>query len=259
MMIEMDPSSHRVNIRNNISFDKSQWECLDIVKDENILIVKTSNEDTAQDLLLIDTGDPKGLIVKKELLQQVKEDNTNTTLSAMYYPSMGLVVEKEKWVNEVHFGDLTFREVPVKMGMESYQALMEIGIDGILGMWGLSCYQWIIDGPEGKIYMKPNDLTRTPEMYEYNRLGAVFVPEDIQTGDALIAHVIEGGPGWRAGIRDGDELLKIGQIDATQWRTDPDVMPLGQFWSKPAGTVIDLVLLRGDKKINISITLEEIF
>ena len=261
MMVEIDPSLRSGNIRETINFKKSEWKCLDIRTDLNILVVKTSKEDETQGCLLIDTGSPKGLTLKKELWQQLVGDSgdSNTTLFATYTPGVGLVVDKEKWIREINFGALPFHNIPIKMGMEANPALMKEGVDGILGMWGLSCYQWVVDGPAGKIYFKPNDLIRIPEKYEYNRLGAVFVPEDIQTTNALIAHVMKDGPAYRAGIRDGDELLKIGQLDATKWRTDPAVMPLSQFWEKPAGTKLDLVLMRDGKKMEITVTLEEIF
>lgn len=260
-MIEMDPSSRSVKIRDTINFDKSEWTCLDIRTDLNMLVVKTSSEDTVQDCFLIDTGSPDGFTVTTERMQQLTDGQAdqNTTLSAFYTPGVGLVINQEKWVHEINFGGLSFHEIPVKMGMETNPALMKEGIDGIVGMWALSCYQWIVDGPAGKIYVKPNDLVRIPQMYEYNRLGAVFVPEDVQTSNALMAHVVAGGPAWRAGIRDGDELLKIGSLDATRWRTEPTIMPLSQYWEKPAGTIIDLILRRGGEQKNITVTLEEIF
>ncbi len=260
-MIEMDSSSHRVKIRDTINFDRSEWKCLGIRTDLNILVVKTASDDTTQDSFLIDTGSPDGLAVRKELWQQLtgKEAEQNTTLSAFYFPSIGLVVNKEKWIQDVNFGNLRFHEIPVKMGLEEHSAITKEGIDGIVGMWALSCYTWIVDGPAGKIYFRENDLKRIPEKYEYNRLGAVFVPEDIQTTDPQLAHVIEGGPAYRAGIRDGDELLRIGAIDITKWRTDPNVLPMSRFWEKPAGTKLDLVLMRNGKKLEITVTLEEIF
>lgn len=261
LMLEMDLSSRKLNFRETLSFDKSKWKCLDIRTDLNILVVKTSNEDTKQDLLLIDTGSPGGLTIKKELWQQVAGDtsNQNTTLSAIFTQGAGLVVDKERWLRKLAFGKLPLREIPVEMGLESHPALINEGVDGILGMWGLSCYTWIVDGPAGKIYFRDNDLKRVPEKYEYNRLGAVFVPEDIQKTNALIAHVIKDGAAYAAGIRDGDVLLRIGQLDVTKWRTDPNVMPLSRFLEKPAGTQLDLVLMRDNKKMEITVTLEEIF
>jgi len=260
-IVAVDPFSNRLKVHDTLEFEKSEWKSLDIRTDMNVLVIKTSNDNTQHDNLLIDTGNSDGLTVKKELWQQLtdEETNKNTTLIAIYTPGVGLTVDQQKWIDRVDLGGLPLRNIPVQMGMEANPWLMNEGVDGIMGMWGLSCYSWIVDGPAGKIYFKENDLIRRPEKYDYNRLGAVFVPKNIETGNELYAHVIEDGPAWRAGIRDGDELLKIGTLDATKWRTDPNVSPLAQFWEKPAGTEIDLVLMRDGKKLEIKVTLEEIF
>lgn len=263
MIIEFNLSLHRIKSHKTLSIKRSEWECMDIRKDLNVLVVKTSSKDTSQDSIFIDTGDHTGLTVRKELWQQLFKDKAeqNTTISATYSPGFGLVVEKEKWVREINFGGLPLRQIPIRLGviLESDNVFTKEGIDGVLGMWAMSCYTWIVDGPAGKIYFRKNDLTRTPEKYDYNRLAAVFVPEDIRTTNSLIVHVLKDGPAYRAGIRDGDELLSVGGLDTTKWRTDPNVMPLSQFWSKPAGSKIDLVLMRDSKKMEISVTLEEIF
>ena len=260
-LVEINPSLKKAMIRTSLDFDKDQWMCLDIRTDLNILVVKTASQNSTDDLLLIDTGSSNGLTVGKQLWPLLTDDETNQkrTLLSVYYPSAGLIVEDEMWVQKMDFGELSFSQIPVTRGLEAHIWLTNENVDGILGMWGISCYQWIIDGPAGKIYYKQNDLIRIPQTYDYNRLGAVFVPEDVQTTNELIAHVIKDGPAWRAGIRDGDELLKIGSLDATKWRTDPDVMPLSQYWERPAGTIIDLVLLRDGEQKKIAVRLEEIF
>lgn len=261
MMFEMSFAAPRIKFRNTISFDKSKWKCLDIKKDSNILVVKLPGEDSTQDYLLIDTGDQGGMTVRKELWQRLAGDlsDQNTTLFSVYYPGVGLVVEKEKWIQQINIGGLTFHGIPVRMGMEVHQNLTDTGIDGVIGIWGLTCYNWIVDGPAGKIYFQPNELVRIPEKCTYNRLGAVFVPCDIQTGKALIAHVIKNSPAYTAGIRDSDELLRISQLDVTKWRTDPNVLPLSRFWEKPAGTELDLVLMRDGEQKKIKVKLAEIF
>lgn len=260
-MFEMDAASRRVDVYDTINFDKSEWKCLDIRTDLNVLVLKTSSQDTTQDFLLFDTGSSDGLTITRQLWSPLvgDNDNANTTLSAVIYPGVGLVVDKEKWMRKATFGTIAFEDLPIGMGADAHPWLMKEGIDGILGIWGMSCYSWIMDGPAGKMYFRENDLKRTPGKYEYNRLGAVFVPEDVQATNALIAHVVKDGPADAAGIRDGDELLRVGEIDVTKWRTDPAVMPMTRFWERPAGTEIDLVLMRDGKKLEITVTLEEIF
>jgi len=72
------------------------------------------------------------------------------------------------------------------------------------------------------------------------------MPLDKNSGD-LVAHVVRASPAYEAGIRNGDVLLKVGDLDVTKWRTDPKVLPLSRFWSMPSGMRLDLVLKRGNE------------
>ncbi len=64
-----------------------------------------------------------------------------------------------------------------------------------------------------------------------------------------MADVADESPAYEAGIRNDDVLLKIGELDATKWRTDPKVLPLSRFWNSPAGTKLELTLKRGDREL----------
>ena len=74
-----------------------------------------------------------------------------------------------------------------------------------------------------------------------------------------MAHVAEKSPAQKAGIRNGDILLKIGGLDVTKWRTDPKVLPLRRFWIRPAGTKLELSLTRDDKPLKATVELKDIF
>jgi C-terminal processing protease CtpA/Prc len=113
----------------------------------------------------------------------------------------------------------------------------------------------VIDGKAGWVYAHPR--IEPPPPYEYNRLGAVFVPKSEQDDD-LVAYVAAGSPAAIAGIRNGDLLLKIDELDVTKWRTQPGILPLSQFWEKPAGTGFVLTLKRGDATITVPVTLKNI-
>ena len=84
-----------------------------------------------------------------------------------------------------------------------------------------------MDGKTGVAYVQPHPGPRAP--YQHNRLGAIFAPGD--ASDDLVAFVLDGSPAYEAGIRNGDVLLKIGDLDATKWQTDPAVLPLSRFWN----------------------------
>jgi C-terminal processing protease CtpA/Prc len=97
-----------------------------------------------------------------------------------------------------------------------------------------------------------------PPPYLHNRAGVVFVPEDFEKSEYLTARVLKGTPAWEANVRDGDVLLKIDDLDATRWRTDPAVKPNGCLSDPPAGTKVRLTLKRGDKEFQTEIVLRDL-
>jgi S1-C subfamily serine protease len=127
--------------------------------------------------------------------------------------------------------------------------------EGTLGLAALKRLDVIIDGKEGVAYLRPK--TNSPPAYDHNRLAAVFTPPDMKA-DGLIAHVLDGGPAYEAGIRSGDILLKGGELDVTKWRTDPAVMPLSQFWMRAPGSKLELTLKRGNDTFKKTVVLRQI-
>ena len=89
-------------------------------------------------------------------------------------------------------------------------------------------------------------------------MGAVFVPQGDES-DLLTAQVLPQSPAYQAGIRNGDVLLKIDDLDVTKWRTDPNVLPLSRFWKRPPGTKLKLSLSRNDKPFKTTVELKDIF
>ena len=127
-----------------------------------------------------------------------------------------------------------------------------------LGLFALLRLSIVVDDKGGKVYVKNHPRPEGPNPYEYNRLGAVFVPANLQSND-LVAHVVQGSPAYEAGVRDGDLLLRIGELDVTKWQTDPRVLPLSRFWSRPAGTVLQLGLKRNGESLDVEVALQNIF
>ena len=113
----------------------------------------------------------------------------------------------------------------------------------------------IVDGERGIAYLRARQTP--PPAYPHNRGGAVFVPADFNSND-LIAHVVEGSPAWDAGVRDGDVLLRVGDVDATKWRTAPDAKPGNTFGEKPAGTAVVLTLRRGQEIFKAKVVLRDL-
>ena len=207
----------------------------------------------------IDTGDVNGIRLNSATLKKWLAANPSApvTVSATYYPGMsdGLVVREEYWASHIDLAErLQLSDVPLTQCPLSEETVE--GFEATLGLFALTRLNVVLDRISNTIYLKPvNDRTNS---YTYNRLGAVFTPRDIKGGD-LIARVIKGTPAGAAGIRDGDVLLKIGDLDATQWQTDPRILPLSRFWEQPANTKLDLTYRRQAWVTNAIIELKEIF
>jgi hypothetical protein len=231
----------------------TNWTKFKILTESPVLRLEPLKPSDRTSIVFVDTGCDYGASLSPDQWREWKAVHTNQpmTLVAYYTPGAGLVVSEESWAKKLAIGELLLKDVPIKEADK-----MDIAIGSVtLGLAALRCLDFIIDAKGGFAYLRPKE-TRPPP-YELNRLGAVFTPVDLQSED-LIARVVRGSPGWEAGIRNGDVLTRIGELDVTKWRTDPIVLPLGRFWSRAAGTKLDLTLRRGKQVFKTEAVLRQI-
>ena len=246
----------RVVISDKVPDEAANWLKCELQKDARILGIRIPTEDRdARTVVYIDTGSPSGVALGSQRWRQWSRLHRGApaTLAAFWTPAEGLLVRKELWASELHLGQLVIRNVPVMQCTKTDELFKEH--QATLGLFALSRLDMVVDGGNGHAYLRAIQKPTRP--YNHNRLGAVFVPKDAESND-LVAHVVEGGPAHTAGIRQGDVLLKIGELDATKWRTDPKVLPLSRFWSRPAGTALTLVLRRAEREFDATVELRDI-
>lgn len=250
---EIDWDGKGIRHLKSLPRDLTGWETWPINAGDSYLSILTGGDSGSKGCVLIDTGAYGAINVRPEAWKKLTSISHSRTLGANYqgFPP-AIKVNLQAWVQHLTMGPISIDGVIV----EPSNRPTHEQYDAVLGLDALSRFNMVIDGPNHRIYVKP----RGPYLYpiQYNRLGAVFVPEDVKA-DPLLAHVVEGSPAWRASIRPNDELLKIGDLDATKWRTDPRVLPLSRFWAQAAGTKLDLTLKRDGKPFQVNVTLEEIF
>jgi len=167
----------------------------------------------------------------------------------------GIVVREQTWADRFAFGSLELTGVTVE---EDTGAGSQVVGNDHLATWGMAALkrvQLIVDGRRNVAYVKAEcGPASTPE---HNRLGAVFVPRDLQSQE-LIAHVAEGSPASEAGIRNGDVLLRSGNVDLAEWRSlRMDASMSGPVYPPP-GTRWDLTLKRGDEVFVATVVLRDI-
>jgi hypothetical protein len=240
--------------------DDPAWMKVGLLTNSDLLDLEIPDKNGTKAIIFIDTGMSDGVKLAPPIWRNWKAAHTNSpfTLSGYFTPALGLVIKEESWAKEISLGPLTLTDVPI---MEADSADIASGsfpdtqYEATFGLAALKRLNIIIDGKHGVAYLQ---FKKTPPLpYEHNRLGAVFVPHDLQSDDN-VAHVMNGSPAYEAGIRNDDVLLKIGELDATKWRTDPNVLPLSRFWSSPAGTKLELTLKRGDKVFTTTAVLRNI-
>ena len=207
------------------------------------------NGETAS--VFVDTGADVGVELSNSLWESWKtqRQEDSTTLRASYYPSTGLNIYEVCWAKKLDIGNFSISDVPVSMSHHVYEAT--------LGLYALSRLEVIFDLKNEVMYTKP--IQKRPRDFPHNRIAAVFVPNDPSKDNDLIAHVVPSGIAHQAGIRDGDILLRIDDLDVTKWRTTPGILPFNRFWSKPHGTKLNLSLKREEKSYKVAVVLQDIF
>ena len=256
-VIRINASLGSVIWLNHLPAESATWTKLKLRTNSTILLLEIPRKGGKPTVLFVDTGSSNGVKLPPEKWRAWKAAHKDqpTTLDAYYAPSTGLVVAEESWAKELSLGPLQLTDVPVTGASEAEAAVGTTGYEATLGLAALKRMDFIINGKEGFVYLHPRKMP--PPAYEHNRLGAVFTPVDMQAND-LIARVVDGSPAHQSGSRNGDVLLKIVELDATKWRTDPEVMPLTQFWTRPPGTKLELTLKRGSEIYKANVVLRQI-
>jgi len=254
-VLQLDIEGRVARLSDELPADLGGWAQWNLVPQASVLTFESpAGGQTVK--IGIDTGSPMGVQLGPERWRKWRAARADrpATMDASWCLADGLVVSEVLRVKEFSLGGLALRDVPVSEDTPSIDALFQHS-DAVLGTFVFTRLKVVIDGKNGVLYTRP--FASPSALYPYNHLGAVFVPKDPEKTDDLEAHVAAGSPAYRAGIRDGDILLRVGELDTTKWRTDPKILPLSRFWSQPAGTVLSLTIERGGERYEKVVTLEE--
>lgn len=253
----IDAIQDSVTCPSNLPPEVTDWKKFGLVTNSDILRLQVRDSNGRQAIVLVDTGFQGGVKLGPAQWKAWKAAHPNqpTTFEGYYSPISGVVVAEESWASEFPLGSLVMMDVPVTEADTNDVILGGKDYYATLGMTALKRLDFVVDRAAGVAYVQAWETL--PRAYQHNRLGAVFSPLDVQSED-LIGHVAEGSPAWEAGIRNGDILMRIGELDVTKWRTDPAVMPIKRFWTGPPGTKLDLTLKRGQEIFKTNVVLRQI-
>lgn len=252
-----DAARQKLNISDVLPEEATNWLKFKLRTEGKILGFEVGGEDSKRNCVYVDTGAEDGVALAPSFWRKWEATWTNqpATVSAFATPTSGLLVKNEFWAREISIGSLVLRNVPVREvdAREAWASIPDHA--ATLGLFALRRMDFVMDGTQGVVYARPRG--DSAPAYPHNRLGAVFVPRDLES-DPLLAHVAPGSPAYLAGVRDGDVLLKIDDLDVTKWRTDPRVMPTSRFWTLPPGTILELTLKRGEREYQTLVPLKDI-
>ncbi len=232
----------------------ARWSQFSIIALTNsgTLDLQTSHAVGSNGVFCIDTGSDFGVMLPGKKWKRWRELHPNIpiTLKTDFTPADGFFVTEEAWADQITLDQITLTNVPIMRGDLLLQLDGDLTTKARLGLAALKCLDIIVDGKNGLAYLNPK--ATSPTDYRHNRLGAVFVPTDSHEHQA-IAQVVDGGPAYEAGVRNGDILLQVDKIKVIGWSADWRAR-----FCLPAGTKLSLTLERDGKVFKTIATLHQI-
>jgi len=225
--------------------------------ENQMLTIDVPNSDGAPVKVAIDTGQDTGVGLMPAAWKEwnARHADAPSTVNAGFLPGVGVEATFEKWADRLKLGNVEIQGVPVRAATPGEQANCAPGTYCIVGLYALSRLQLVLDGKNLQAEIGPTPAA--PPAYKQNRLGAVFIPRPNE-GDDLIAVVAPGSPAAKAGIADGDVLLRINDLEVLHWKTTPRILPLSRFWEEKAGTALSLVVRHGPSTETRTVVLADI-
>ncbi len=254
-VLRIDARRGKLFVAAAVPTEVTTWQRCSLHSGSGQLGLRLPAEPGDPGVVYVDTGSCFGVHLGAPRWQRwrAKHPREPATLAAYWTPADGLLVATEMWADRLAFGPMVLADVPVTSAAPC-EGHMEQHV-AMLGLAALARLNLIVDGKNRLAYFRSIPGPAPP--YGHNRIGAVFVPGGT-AGEELVAHVLDGSPAHEAGVRRGDVLLAIRDLDVTQWRTDPRVLPLSRFWQGLAGTRLKLSLKRAGAPLEATVELRDI-
>jgi hypothetical protein len=251
-ILKIDAKGNRLEFLEALPKEVSKWKRIGIDTNSSTLILTFWSSQQREARFLVDTGSGAGIA-----LPQQKWDEWSAahileprTMTAFSIPSEGILAKEEAWADQFDLGPVVLSNVPISAAAQSQVIDAGKELDGALGLAALKRVDFIVDGLQGVAYVRSK--TDRPSRYEHNRAGVVFIPDALGE-NRLVAHVVDRGPAYEAGIRNGDILEQLDGVNIT----NSNVSLLQKLWM-PAGTKIQFSLKRDGQPTQVTVMLRDI-
>lgn len=210
--------------------DLSQWDRFKLCGASSTSSMAIPANDRCSELICIDTGSQGGVCFSFDAWEEwvKKQHDPPMTLELSWSPGQGgWAISKKTWANELRAGPLRIPRTTV-----AATTILTPDISALLGLEALRHFDMMIDRRENALYLKPRQSDE--RKIRYNRLGAHFLPS-VDDNVPMVAKVIPDSPGYRAGLRDGDTLVSVDRLEASDQQPGRAVSALRPRYRLPIG------------------------
>ncbi len=255
--VEIDYTNRRVRFYEPTPFDTPKgYEVLPFTIQAQKLFINLSvlNSDSTrrQVKMLIDTGAELNAWFHAS-------DSTNVKLPKKWIPGTigeglsGIITGKYGRIPEIHIGSFTLKKPIVSFPDSASIALIMANSkrDGTIGSHMLSRFNLFFDYNNKKLYFKPNSTFNT--YYTYNVAGIEIIQLSEFFPVTEVLSVWENSPAARAGVKPSDQIIEVNGNSAYKMT----INEIRKIFETPSNRPLELLLMRGNKEIQVSIDMKD--
>jgi hypothetical protein len=170
-----------------------------------VVEARIKDENTRGGKFFFDTGAGLCLLLSEDYVRDSSILKKNKKMTVTQVEGLGGKKPlKISTVKEVKVGPYRFRKVPAYIFKDDFNVTSYPLLGGLIGNDLLRRFNLTINYGENEIHLVPNSHYSEPFDYSYTGLGIYVV-----NGKIVIEDVIEGSPGYEAGLKPGDVIFAI--------------------------------------------------
>ena len=259
-ILEIDYKRERILLHKYEEFNRSTLKSfehysLDIHKSKPYLrtSVQITKDNSIELNLLMDTG------ADINLLLHANTDSTLTLPDSVVQGNLGIGLSGELlgYLGRIHRFDIGgIRYVDMISSFQDIDSItltdFEVYRNGIIGNRMLKRFDVIIDYPGEQLYLRAD--RKSKKAFKYDRSGLSIIALGPLLNKFEIKNVLPGSPAAEAGLKAGDQVLKL-----QCWPKDfYKIERINTILKKKAGKRIRMKVRRGDQKLKFRFTLRDL-
>ncbi|MCF8231269.1 MAG: aspartyl protease family protein [Bacteroidales bacterium] len=253
LVVRIDYEDRKLVVYDPATFEKPRrYKGVPVIKEKGKPYLKgrlcVEDEKCQKARFLIDTGASHAILVEMNEQNQISvprqhiEGSLGRGLSGDIPGYIGRV-------DSINVGGFQLEEV-ITSFTRRYSKIQRKGRVGTIGGELLSRFDVIIHLKENMIYLKPSE--KFDEKFEHNMSGLQLMAFGEDLNRLKVIYVRDGSPADKAGVKEGDEILKINWI----WVNWYSLSHIYSIFRSRQNRTIRLKILRGDGKKRVKFDLK---